>query len=332
MDELARQPQGATPPLPALGRGAARRLKTACTNLPLRTRLFVLLSLAVLAGAAVTLLAAATDRPFTWLWLALPGLIALTCAAAQRSISTPMERLIQELDALVLDDRVQHLNLLPIARHDEVGRIARATHRLGALAVRHRLDARRLRRTIDSEIARATRQSTRQLRRLTLRDPLTNLGNRRYIDQHLEPVVQLVQQAHAELIAVLIDIDQFKQVNDNHGHDQGDKLLVMLAGIIRASTRRDDLTARLGGDEFVIFMPDANIQRATQLTQAIRGMFCQQIRATLGAQAGVNLSMGVALLQRDRCNSGKDLIRRADEHLYEAKRAGKARTWGLTDN
>ncbi|MFI4860568.1 MAG: GGDEF domain-containing protein [Phycisphaerales bacterium JB063] len=247
-------------------------------------------------------------------------------ALGQWWIASPYDRLVEQIDRVAERRKMDDLSSLPLTRRDEAGRIARAMHRVTTIAIRDGRDARQLRRTLDLRVQKATQQATVELKRMALRDPLTDLGNRRFLDHQLKRIVEATEKSGSELTAVAIDLDGFKQVNDSRGHDAGDELLVLLAGLLKACTRHDDLCIRFGGDEFIILMPGCDTARAIAVADSIRSIFKQQTRSTLPQGPYTDLSIGVASINHDLCDDGEALLKLADQRLYAAKRAGKGRT------
>lgn len=251
---------------------------------------------------------------------------SLLIALGQWWIASPYDRLVKQIDRVAERRKVDDLSSLPLTRRDEAGRIARAMHRVTTIAIRDGRDARQLRKTLDLRVQKATQEATAELKRMALRDPLTDLGNRRFLDHQLGRIVDATETAGSELSALAIDLDGFKQVNDTMGHDTGDELLVLLAGLLKACTRHDDLCIRVGGDEFIVLMPGCDTERAVAVADSIRALFRQQTRATLPRGPHTDLSVGVASLTDDPCSDGESLLKLADQRLYAAKRAGKGRT------
>ena len=242
-------------------------------------------------------------------------------------IATPYDRLVKQIDKVAERRKIDDLSALPLTRRDEAGRIARAMHRVTTVAIRDGREARQLRQTIDKRVQEETKRSTEQLRRLALRDPLTELGNRRFLDEQLPRLIEAAEESDTDVSAMVIDMDGFKQVNDELGHDAGDELLVLVAGLLKACTRHDDMTVRLGGDEFVVLMPGCDRKRAIELSNSIRMLFRQQAKSLLSrASLNADLSAGVASLAADEVSDAASLIKLADQRLYKAKRSGKGRT------
>ena len=121
----------------------------------------------------------------------------------------------------------------------------------------------------------------------------------------------------------MIDMDNFKHVNDTQGHTVGDELLILLASLIRALTRPEDYAVRLGGDEFAVLMPDCSPKRAGELLKRIRELFGQHTNTAMQIDPPPDLSAGIASLRRDGLDSGQQLLEMADANLYAAKHAGK---------
>ena len=265
-------------------------------------------------------------------WVVAVGLIIVVAgltSLAKRWICRPVQELTTWWRRVYRERFPGALDELPIGRHDEVGELARAFYQLTVNSIRHDQEARQLRRTLDHRIALATKQATQELHRLTLRDPLTDLGNRRFLEQHLEPLVKSVLESGSTLWCISLDCDCFKQINDTLGHAAGDEVLIFLASLIRANVRQEDYLVRLGGDEFVILMPDCEAARVAMFTQRLRTMFKQYVSASAVERLPVDLSIGVACLPDHGVHTGHDLLAKADEHLYAAKRAGKGRVIGL---
>lgn len=245
-------------------------------------------------------------------------------------IAEPIRKFADQLDQLVQIAERSRVRDLPTDRPDEVGRMAAAVRSLVIDRIRDHHDARQLRRTLDHQVSEATRKAVNGLSKLAMRDALTDLGNRRFLDAHLPGLIQAAKDSDTDLLCVTIDLDNFKQVNDTAGHAKGDELLVLVADLIKSTIRHHgDLAMRLGGDEFVVFMPGATLDRAAQLIEHTRQLFRRQAGSLLGPGFAVDLSAGAASLRQERCRDGEELMERADQYLYKAKRSGKGVTWTM---
>lgn len=160
-----------------------------------------------------------------------------------------------------------------------------------------------------------------QIARLAARDPLTALYNRRALDLRAPRLLAQVSPARPGAL-LLIDIDNFKPVNDLYGHIAGDRLLIALSEMIRAVVPRGALVARLGGDEFVILLHPASTEQIVDLGSRLRGQFFQFTSQTFATPTAVTLSIGANLFDQPP-TSLTELIEQGDTALYETKRGGR---------
>jgi two-component system cell cycle response regulator len=159
---------------------------------------------------------------------------------------------------------------------------------------------------------------------LAVTDTLTGVYNRNYLETHLDNMVQRAVTNDRSMALALMDIDFFKRINDQHGHNAGDAVLREFAGRIQRGIRGIDLVARLGGEEFVVLMPDTDIDDAHVVAERLReGMESRPfLEDVMNGGLSVTVSIGVApsLSGSDRATA---LLERADAALYEAKRGGR---------
>ena len=160
-----------------------------------------------------------------------------------------------------------------------------------------------------------------QIARLAARDPLTALYNRRALDLRAPRLLAQISPARPGAL-LLIDIDNFKPVNDLYGHIAGDRLLIALSEMIRTVIPRGALAARLGGDEFVILLHPASTEQIVDLGSRLRGDFFQFASQTFATPTPVTLSIGANLLDQPPANL-TELIEQGDTALYETKRGGR---------
>jgi diguanylate cyclase (GGDEF)-like protein len=158
------------------------------------------------------------------------------------------------------------------------------------------------------------------MRKLANTDALTGLRNRRSLERILADEVARAERYHRPLSVVLTDIDDFKRLNDRHGHPAGDRVLVDLASRLTFSVRSADRVGRWGGEEFLIVTPETDLEAAVKLAEAVRSHVAE---GTVGEGHVIGISLGVAsYCDGDRVS---DLIDRADAALYHAKWTGKNR-------
>lgn len=160
---------------------------------------------------------------------------------------------------------------------------------------------------------------------LSVKDPLTGLYNRRYMECHLKTLVEEASGTAHPLSILVIDIDHFKQINDTHGHDTGDTVLREFSNLILGNTRGVDLVCRMGGEEFVIVMPDTDLRLACHVGERLRSSIAAMPFPVAGKQdVRITASLGVATLE-SRADTPASLFKRADKALYSAKHAGRNR-------
>jgi len=164
-----------------------------------------------------------------------------------------------------------------------------------------------------------------EIYRLTILDGLTQIHNQRYMAEFLEREV-VRSQRHARPLAVLmIDLDRFKSINDSFGHLCGDFVLRELADIIRGSVRKEDLFARYGGEEFVLVLVETSREEAVLVADRIRQSIAEHQFRFDSTPVKLTISIGVASMTGEMTATPANMLRTADENLYQAKRAGRNR-------
>lgn len=167
----------------------------------------------------------------------------------------------------------------------------------------------------------ALRQANQELARIAHTDPLTGAFNRRYLDEAASNHIALAKREGRDIAIAIMDIDDFKPINDRFGHDVGDRVISVLVDLIREQIRQSDLIVRFGGEEFVLLLPNTGLEDAEHVAEKIR----QQVAASQAvAPVRFTLSIGVTVVSSLDQNIS-DSIARADKALYQAKRAGKNR-------
>lgn len=161
----------------------------------------------------------------------------------------------------------------------------------------------------------------KRIERLAARDPLTSMYNRRALEARAPRLLNEVSASRPGAL-LLIDIDNFKMVNDLHGHSAGDRLLVALGEMVRLVLPEGSLAARLGGDEFVILLRDASQERIVSLGDALRERFHGVAAQTFATPEAVTLSIGASLFDQPPASLAA-LIEQGDVALYQSKRGGR---------
>jgi diguanylate cyclase (GGDEF)-like protein len=168
-------------------------------------------------------------------------------------------------------------------------------------------------------------ESEARLRELSVRDSLTGLYNRRYMQEALEREIQRAEQKHVPLSVIMIDMDGLKQINDTYGHSIGDEALRQVARLIFKYLRDDDIACRYGGDEFIIILPDTALGAARQYAEQLRESAVHvHIHYKDHLFDTFTLSLGVAGYPQNGSTAGA-LLKAADTALYSAKHEGRDR-------
>ncbi|NUT61761.1 GGDEF domain-containing protein [Herbaspirillum sp. C9C3] len=173
------------------------------------------------------------------------------------------------------------------------------------------------------ERIQALEQQLQQMGELVREDQLTGSLNRRGMDESLDREIANALRRETPLCVALLDLDDFKRINDTHGHATGDEVLVHMVQVIRETLRKLDVIARFGGEEFVVLMPETSPQDAVQIITRVQRELTKRIFMHESQRLLITFSAGVAVYQPGE--SQADLLKRTDVALYKAKNAGKNR-------
>jgi len=229
---------------------------------------------------------------------------------------------------LFLDnDTLRSVALLPLVRHNKL---------IGSLNLGSR-KADRFQANIGTQflqhlaaVVSACIENTRlheHIKQVGLRDPLTGVNNRRFFDQRVEEEVKRAQRNKTPLSCLFIDLDHFKRINDNHGHQAGDAVLKQTAHILDDTIRANDVLARYGGEEFVCLLADTTGDDAKELADRIREKVANTV-FQISPSVSLNITMSVGLATLDETTdvySSSQLIHAADQAVYVAKVSGRNR-------
>ncbi|WP_448568383.1 diguanylate cyclase [Thalassotalea ganghwensis] len=158
----------------------------------------------------------------------------------------------------------------------------------------------------------------KQLTELAMRDPLTKLFNRAHLSTIIDQQLKLVSRYDKDACMLMIDVDDFKKINDRFGHEHGDQVLIEIANTLSAIARDTDTVARWGGEEFVVICPESTIEQANNLAKRFQNAL--KVAATEKVN-NITCSIGIAKLDND--SSASDWFKRADQAMYQAKSTGK---------
>jgi len=194
---------------------------------------------------------------------------------------------------------------------DRQGRISGAIETLQDFTAQRRAEA-------------ALKQSEERYRQLSITDNLTGLFNSRHFYDELKSEIARTLRYGHPLSLMLVDMDNFKQLNDAYGHLEGDHVLQNLAEVIRNCLRRGDSAYRLGGDEFVVLLPETELDSAQMVAERLRSMFAAlPLKSSTTLTAHCSVSVGVT--RYEPCEDYSDFVRRADLGAYQAKHQGRNR-------
>jgi len=175
-----------------------------------------------------------------------------------------------------------------------------------------------------------TARAKEEAERLAITDPLTGLFNRRFLEEKLSNELIRAKAHNNYLSIVMADIDHFKRINDAYGHKVGDEVLKALALILRANTRENDTVARYGGEEFVILLSNVSKYDAYRIAERIRLEIEDTSFEEIGVPEKITVSFGISCFPEDG-EDAIDLLKKADQALYQAKSQGRNRVVVFTE-
>lgn len=211
------------------------------------------------------------------------------------------------------DGSVSSLRSFKFPCHDSAGNVLLAGVAVDVSEeVAHQIELERYHRELE--------EANDQLRKLAVTDELTGLRNRRSFEERLVMEFSMARRRKRELSVLLIDVDNFKTINDRWGHAAGDEVLRRLGAILRTTVRLPDLPARYGGEEFVVLLPESGEESAMGLARRVM----QRVATEEWENEALTISVGMASVS-ESLENGFQLVELADEALYAAKRAGKNR-------
>jgi diguanylate cyclase (GGDEF)-like protein len=235
------------------------------------------------------------------------------------AIMQPIEALAHGAQRIA-EGQVNYQIPLPANNDDELGLLTRAFNEMMEKLRNSQLEIEQDRFRL-AEKNEELQRANEILGQLSITDGLTKLHNHRYFQDHLTREIKRASRTKQPLSLILLDIDDFKLLNDTHGHAAGDEVLTSLAAIMNDSARESDLIARYGGEEFVILMPNTDLAGGVHLAEKIR-MAVESTRLIIGdgmKPVEITISLGVALYDGNR----REFFSEADRALYQAKAAGK---------
>jgi diguanylate cyclase (GGDEF)-like protein len=167
-------------------------------------------------------------------------------------------------------------------------------------------------------------QANEQLEHLASTDSLTGAANRREFMQRAEQEIARVQRNQEPLCLLNMDLDHFKKVNDEHGHQVGDEVLKSVVGVCQRVLRPGDLLGRVGGEEFSVLLPETDFSEAGVVAERLRSAIEQNQTKSNGTNIKSTVSIGVGVFDHQQ-DSLRELLKKADDQLYQAKNNGRNR-------
>lgn len=214
-------------------------------------------------------------------------------------------------------------NLLPSAFSDE--KVKLLQHLSGQIIIS--IENTTVYNNLEEKIQQRTRdlEATKdELKLLALTDPMTKLYNRRYFSEVSVNIFNLAKQEASSLSLIMLDIDDFKKVNDTYGHQVGDSVITTVANIVLEHTRKSDIVCRFGGEEFIILLPHAELVDVTRIAENLKELVEKEIIYTASKKAlYVTVSIGVTMVNIKEDADIEASINRVDNALYKAKQSGK---------
>jgi diguanylate cyclase len=168
-------------------------------------------------------------------------------------------------------------------------------------------------------------QQNARLSYLAEHDPLTGLLNRRAFGEIVAHELLRAERNQRPLCLLMLDLDHFKQINDQHGHPVGDSVIRQTAMLLSSQVRASDSLARIGGEEFILLLPECDMQQGREIAELLRQSLEQQLRIVEGRELGLTVSIGLSAVPAGHTTSYASLYAASDRALYQAKHNGRNR-------
>jgi len=268
-----------------------------------------------------------TIRGHTYLWLIAGIIVALFIAyILMNKITSPINNLIERTKEINSGHDYIGLGPIPNKSPSEIRQLWKSFAALLVGLQKSNKEVKRLNISLNRDINQATkklRDMNKHLFDISNQDYLTTIANRRYFNSHLQNVLKGQRDESVGIIA--IDLDSFKYINDEYGHDAGDLVLQHISQILKDSTRKDDLVARLGGDEFVVYVKNLSDQELISLAEKIR--YTVESSHIQFKKKEIHLTLSIGLInyvKNIKSNLNLDeLLVKADNAMYISKRNGR---------
>jgi diguanylate cyclase (GGDEF)-like protein len=264
-------------------------------------------------------------RISTLIWLALGLIIALIVAyLLTHKITTPIKILMERTHNASAGYDFINLGNLPKNSPLEISQLWHSISELLTGLQKSNGEVKKLNVSLNRDIAKATKKlqsMNKHLYNISSKDYLTSLANRRYFTSYLNKVINKNKDVNIGLI--LIDIDKFKFINDEYGHEAGDLALKHLSTILRSLTRKGDLVSRLGGDEFVVYIKNSSNETLTKIAEKFRLEIQESPITVKGQKINLTLSIGTVNHKNNKGFTIERFLKLADTAMYQSKQSGR---------
>ncbi|MHB1176008.1 MAG: GGDEF domain-containing protein [Sulfuriferula sp.] len=276
-----------------------------------------------------------------WIGSVILFLSVLIYAAVSLVILTPIARIRNMMQEIVANPDSE-LQIMGITGNDELADLTNIFNRMQTSLYVHQQKLKARVQISDENLTKANQELTLRSReleqmvalsqQLATTDSLTGLKNRRFLDENLGSIFAQAKRYADPLCLVLVDVDHFKNINDEYGHSSGDVVLKLLGNLIRWSTRDSDISARMGGDEFAFVLPRTSVTQGRVFAESLLEKTRNHVFAIPGEKIiKVTLSIGIAELSDDVLTV-EMLYGAADKALYESKYRGRNQVTGIHKN
>jgi len=328
---------------------AAYRTKFVPIKSSLQKKIFSYILLILLVLSLGNLLAFGPSWSSVFLILQSLAVLILVYVLMNYLITLPLQ---QVLNGVREFRHGKHSQELQSKRLDEIGSLAQECNRQILEIKRLREELADFNEALERKVGQRTAILKRVINHLQKKmntESLSGLANRRYFDEYSQMLFEHARKNGQDLTCLMIDVDNFKQVNDCWGHSVGDMIIVFLGELLKAFTRLGDLCARYGGDEFVVLLNKCSREETEKIAERIRMHFAREVyrfaentsqkksktngsgnenpagdnENGLGRDFEPRLSIGIAILKEGNVSKVSDLMKMADEALYQAKQAGR---------
>lgn len=258
-------------------------------------------------------------------WLAVGIIISLLVAyILTHQITKPLNSLVTKSKEIGTRSDTFNLGKLPKNSPTEISELWNALSALVSRLHKSNREVRKLNYSLSKDIEKATaklRATNRHLYKISSNDHLTKIANRRYFEDSVNKI--LAKNSPENIGVIVIDVDKFKFINDEYGHEAGDLALIHIAKMMKESTRSKDIPARLGGDEFVIYINNCSDEVLLKIAENLRAKVESTPIEWEGHAIPLSLSVGTVNCPASNAKSLDQLLKYADVAMYESKEAGR---------